>query len=114
VSVGVVYASGSVVADILTIVNDSWTSDRAVLRARSRRVGLIAHSGLRIVSPVETEANIGVLPSLAVRTLLIGVISAVSQVIAVCLAAVSLSVVEECSESGSKNESHICLKRTKL
>ena len=46
VSVGVVDASRGVVADILAIVHDSWTSDRAVLRARNRRVGLITHSGL--------------------------------------------------------------------
>ena len=83
VSVGVVDASRSVVAHILAVVNDGRASHRAVLRARNRRVGLIAHSGLRVIGPVETEAHVGVLPVLAVRAVLMGIISAVSQVIAV-------------------------------
>ena len=110
VGVGVGAAAKVVLAEGLASVHwGLWAAHGAGLGALAGRVGLVAHSGLRVISVVETEAHAGVLPRLAVRALGIGVVLAIVNRFAVRLARRGGRHVVQTNHSksaGKGNESH--------
>ena len=90
VSVWVVLAGWSGVANGLAMISDRWAENRAILWARNGGVWLEAHLSLTGISPVETETDLWLVPGLAVRTMSMWIFAAIGKTVAQSLASFSL------------------------
>jgi hypothetical protein len=110
VGVGVSATAQVILAEGLASVH--WglrAAHGAGLGTLARSVGLVAHSGFRVVGVVETETHPWVLPRFAIRALVIGVVIAIVNRFAVRLAGGGGRYVVQTNHSegaGKGNESH--------